>query len=423
MLTLVQQFLLENLWLIGQMAPYLILGFVFAGLLNAYVPRRAVVRHLGSETTGAALRAAVVGVPMPLCSCGVVPTAIGLRKRGASRAAVVSFLISTPQTGLDSIFATYGFFGWVFAIFRPVAAFLSGILGGMATLLIKQNSADEAHWLRYHVQAEDALAKDRKPQSWAEKLVRGMRFAFIELLGDIALWLVIGVAIAAAISMLIPDDFLASKIPSGIVQMLVMMVFGIPLYVCSTASIPIAAVLMTKGISAGAAFVFLMTGPATNAATMFIIGRVMGKRVLMTYLASIALLALGFGLGLDFLTAHTPLSVNMVVPDEHMLPDWVTWGSAGLLTFFIALHFINVLDRRFFRRKPVTADQNSLDLHIEGMTCTHCVRTVTEALKSAPGVQDVTVTLATGHARVTGDGLDKDQLKNVVEGVGYKVKE
>jgi len=422
MFDFLQQFLLENLWLIGQMAPYLTLGFVFAGLLHAFVPRRAVARHLGGETLASSVKAALVGVPMPLCSCGVVPTAIGLRKRGAGRAAVVSFLISTPQTGVDSILATYGFFGWVLAIFRPVAAFVSGIVGGAATLLLKRDADADEKWLKYHIAAEDALERS-EPPSTAKRFVGGMRFAFVELLGDIALWLVIGVAVAALISIIVPDDFFASRLHGSLAQMLVMMVFGIPLYVCSTASIPIAAVLMSKGISAGAAFVFLMTGPATNAATMLIIGRVMGPRVLLTYLASIALLALGFGLGLDFLTAHTGLTVQNVVTHNHMLPDTITWGTAGLLTFFIVLHFLGVIERRYFGRTSVAANGKTVDLTIEGMHCSHCVRTVTESLKNAPGVTRAEVTLETGRAHVEGENLDIEALKKAVESVGYKVRQ
>lgn len=419
---LLQHFLLEFLWLIGQMAPYLVIGFVFAGLLHSFVPRRMVARHLGKESMGSAVRAAVIGVPMPLCSCGVVPTAIGLRKRGASRAAVVSFLISTPQTGLDSIFATYGFFGWAFAIFRPVAAFVSGIVGGFATLLLKRDSAADEHWLKYHVSAEDELARPEESGSLGSRLARGMKFAFVDLLGDIALWLLIGVGIAAVISMIVPDDFFAASISAGLPQMLLMMLFGIPLYVCSTASIPIAAVLMGKGISVGAAFVFLMTGPATNVATLLIIGRVMGWRVLITYLASIALLALGFGFGLDYLTSHTPLTVLNVVEHEHLLPPWITWGSAGLLTFFLALHFLEVADRRLLRRKSMKMKQSDVEIKIDGMTCSHCVRTVADSLKRVAGVADVSVVLDTGRAHVAGENIDPAALIQAVEDVGYKVK-
>lgn len=422
MTTVAGRFLLEGLFLLGQMAPYLILGFIFAGLLHAFVPKRAVVRHLGGETLGSAVKAAVIGVPMPLCSCGVVPTGIGLRKRGASRAAVVSFLVSTPQTGVDSIAATYAFFGWVLAVFRPLAAFVSGIVAGAATLLLKRNTADDEHWLKYHVQSEDALETEGNAGSVWVRFARGMRFAFVELLGDISLWLVLGIALAAVISLIVPDDFFADRLPEGMVQKLVMMVIGIPLYVCSTASIPIAAVLMTKGVSAGAAFVFLMTGPATNAATMLIIGRVMGRRVLMVYLASIALTALGFGVALDFLVAHWGLTIESAAAHEHLLSGWITWGSAGLLTFFITLHFVEWLDRRLLRRGTMAGEGKGMELIVEGMTCSHCVRTVTDALKNVPGVTHAEVTLATGRAKVEGENLNSEDLKKAVEEVGYRIK-
>jgi uncharacterized protein len=421
MLSVVSQFFSEVLRLLGEMAPYLTLGFVLAGILHAYVPKQAVAKHLGGESVGSAVRAAVIGVPLPLCSCGVVPTGIGLRKRGASRAAVVSFLISTPQTGVDSIFATYGFFGWLFAIFRPIAAFVSGIVGGVATLLLKPNAADDAHWMQYHIHAEDAFESPNGAGAFVQKLNRGMRFAFFDLLGDISLWLVIGLALAAIIAMVIPNDFFAANVKSEFLQMLIMMAFGIPLYVCSTASIPIAAVLIMKGVSPGAAFVFLMTGPATNAATMLIIGRVMGWRVLALYLSSIAVLAIAFGLGLDYIVAHTGYSMGMVMDHQHaMAPNWLSWLTAGLLAFFMMWHFIDWITLRFAGGSKL--DEKGLDIQVEGMNCTHCVHTVTDSLKKVPGVANVNVTLATGQAHVEGEGLSRDELARAIEGVGYKVK-
>jgi uncharacterized membrane protein YraQ (UPF0718 family)/copper chaperone CopZ len=423
MMVMIQQFLAENLWLIGEMSPYLLLGFFFAGLLHAFVPRKMVARHLGGETVGSAIRASVIGVPLPLCSCGVVPTGIGLRKRGASRAAVVSFLISTPQTGLDSIVATYGFLGWVFAIFRPVAAFVSGIVGGVATLLLKAPNANEDAWLKYHVEAEDALEKEQEARSVPQKFYHGMRYAFTELLGDIALWLVIGVALAALISMAVPDDFFAQNLHNEFLQMMVMMAFGIPLYVCSTASIPIAAVLMGKGITAGAAFVFLMTGPATNAATMLIIGRAMGWRVLALYLASIAVLAVGFGWALDGIMGLTGTTLPALMLHEHdMLPVWITWGSAGVLTFFLALHFLEVWEIRLKGMFRMATTDKGMDLTVDGMNCSHCVRTVTDSLKNVPGVDSVVVTLERGRAHVEGHNLDRTALEKAVTDVGYKIK-
>jgi uncharacterized protein len=421
MISILSQFCSEALRLLGEMAPYLTLGFVLAGLLHAFVPKKAVAKHLGGETVGSAVRAAVIGVPLPLCSCGVVPTGMGLRKRGASRAAVVSFLISTPQTGLDSIFATYAFFGWIFAIFRPVAAFVSGIAGGVATLLLKPSAADEAHWMQYHIEAEDALEERNGAGAFWQKLVKGMHFAFIELLGDIALWLVVGLAIAAIIAMVIPDDFFASNLHSEFAQMLLMMAFGIPLYVCSTASIPIAAVLIMKGVAPGAAFVFLMTGPATNAATMLIIGRVMGWRVLAMYLASIAVLALGFGFGLDFIIAQTGYSMGMVMDHQHtMAPGWISWSTAALLAVFILWHFFDWISVRFGGSRSM--DDKGMDIVVEGMNCSHCVHTVTESLRKIPGVEAVNVSLATGQAHVEGEGVTREELAKAVEGVGYRVK-
>jgi uncharacterized protein len=424
MVDLLQRFLHETVWLFGQMAPYITLGFVFAGILHAFVPRRVVTRQLGRESVGAAIKASLLGVPLPLCSCGVVPTGIGLRKRGASRAAVVSFLISTPQTGLDSIFATYAFFGWVFAIFRPVAAFVSGIVGGVATLLLKPNAADDALWEKYHVRAEDALEEQSAtPHAFLGRLYSGLRYAFVDLLGDIALWLVIGLLLAAVISMAIPDDFFADTLPGGLVQMLVMMAIGIPLYVCSTASIPIAAVLMSKGISMGAAFVFLMTGPATNAATMLIIGRVLGWRVLAMYLGSIAVLALGFGLGLDlFWSGSAPAMMEHMMHHQHELPAFWVWSTGLLLGLFVLRHFVSVWQLKLSGRRIMADAGKGQDLIVEGMNCSHCVRTVTESLKRVPGVEAVAVTLENGRAHVEGEHLDPAALKKAVEGVGYKVK-
>lgn len=421
--SLLRQFLTEALTLLGEMAPYLTLGFVLAGLLHAFVPKKAVARHLGGESAGSAVRGALIGIPLPLCSCGTVPTAMGLRKRGASRASVVAFLISTPQTGLDAILATYGFFGWLFAIFRPVAAFISGVIGGIATrLFTRGSSAQDAHWLAYHVRAEDALEKE-SARSLGLRFVDGMRFAFRELLGDISLWLVMGLLVAAAMALIVPDDFFARKVNGEFPQMLMMIAFSIPLYVCSTGSIPIAAVLIAKGISPGAAFVFLMCGPASNAGTLLIIGRVMGLRVLVLYLGSIVLTAIAMGFALNAIITQTGWNVVMPMVHDHiMLPAWLTWGTSLVLTFFVAWHFVEWLKIKFSGRNIMAGDAKGMDLMVEGMNCSHCVSTVTESLKSIPGVSAVKVTLENGLAHVEGENLDKTALEKAVTGVGYKVK-
>jgi uncharacterized membrane protein YraQ (UPF0718 family)/copper chaperone CopZ len=420
-MSLLTGFLGEAGRLFLEMAPYLTLGFVLAGLMHAFIPRKAIARHLGSESVMSSLKAALIGVPLPLCSCGVVPTAMGMRKRGASRAATVSFLISTPQTGVDSIMVTYGFFGWVFAIFRPIAAFVSGIAGGIAVMLFGKDSTTDDHWLKLHKESEDALHDSRERLSFGRKLIEGGRFAFIELLGDIAFWLVVGIAVAAVISMAIPDDFFAGQFSSGLPAMLIMMAFGLPLYVCSTASIPIAAVLMSKGISAGAAFVFLMTGPATNAATMVIILRAMGKRVLFLYLGSIAVFALLFGFGLDYFTQVTQLQINPHIHNMQDMTNWLGWGSAILLSVFMLRHFT----RRLMKKLSPSvsgSSANSIELTVEGMNCSHCVKTVGDSLRAISGVGDVEISLETGKVIVNGSGVKKEELEKAVEGVGYRVK-
>ncbi|HEY3295121.1 MAG TPA: SO_0444 family Cu/Zn efflux transporter [bacterium] len=423
MMDLIWRFLSEMLTLLGEMAPYLTLGFIFAGLLHVFVPKNAVARHLGGETAGSAVRGALMGIPLPLCSCGTVPTAMGLRKRGASRASVVSFLISTPQTGLDAILATYGFFGWLFAIFRPVAAFISGVLGGIATRLFTRGSAaEDDHWMTYHVRAEDAL-EENGGRSIGQRLAGGMNFAFRELLGDIALWLVVGLAVAAAMALIVPDDFFARKVQGELPQMLMMIALSVPLYVCSTGSIPIAAVLIAKGISPGAAFVFLMCGPASNAGTLVIIGRVMGGRVLSLYLGSITITAVAMGFILNGVIAQTGWAVAAPMTHDHsMLPAWLTYGTSLLLAALMVWHFVEWFRIKFSGRNIMTSNGKGFDLTVEGMNCSHCVRTVTETLKSVPGVNVVNVTLENGLAHVEGENLDRATLANAVTGVGYKVK-
>lgn len=407
-------------WLLYlEMAPYLLLGFTLAGVLHAFVPRKSVGKHLGGENLISSFKAAVLGVPMPLCSCGVIPTGVGLRKRGASRAATVSFLISTPQTGVDSILVTYGFFGWALAIFRPLAAFISGVLGGLAVMLVKPGAREE-EWMKHHLHSDDALAEAEAQKSTSEKLRDSYHFAFKELLGDIAFWLIIGILVAGAISLAVPDDFFAGSLGNGIGAMLIMMLFGLPLYVCSTASVPIAAVLMTKGISAGAAFVFLMVGPATNAATMLVIARALGSKVLGVYLAAIAGFALLFGLGLDFLLANTPLTVTL---PHHLHEHGTAWwqlGSGLLLGYFLLRHFYYKLRRRW-GAAPVTMS-DKLHLQIEGMNCSHCVKNVKDSLEKVAGVTSAEVNLDAGTATVDGDKLDRAQLAAAVESAGYKVK-
>ena len=408
--------------LFNEMAFWLLLGFSLAGVLYLLIPKSAIVRHLGKESIGSAWKASLLGVPLPLCSCGVIPTAMGLRKQGASRGATISFLISTPQTGLDSIAVTYSFLGPLFALFRPIAAFISGVVGGMAITLFNRKQKIAESFVEIDSD-EDLLAHERHMRGLPlrTKLRKMIHYAFGDLLGDIAFWLVMGLLIAALIDLLIPESFFAERINPGLPSMLLLMVAGIPLYICATASVPIAAVLMLKGVSAGAAFVFLMVGPATNAATIAVIGRVMGKRTLTAYLATVAILSLVFGLLLNAFLSWTQMEQSVTgFFAGGMLPFWLQVSASIVLAALLLRYFISFWQLKLAR--PSEEKSDAISLRIVGMHCSHCAESVHDALAKVSGVQNVGVNLERGIALVEGTAIKDSELKGAVEGVGYKLR-
>ncbi len=274
-----------------QMSPYLLFGFLVAGVLSVFISPEFVERHLGGHGIWPLLKASLFGIPLPLCSCGVIPVTMSLRKHGASKGAAISFLLSTPQTGVDSIFVTYGLLGPVYAIFRPVAALVTGLVGGMLVRVV-----DPGKGLQQTEQCNDACCADKNK---TPKIVRVLRYGFVTLPRDIGKSMLVGLLIAAVIAAVIPEDFFAPVLGGGILAMIVMMLLGIPVYVCATASVPVAVALISKGVSPGAALVFLMTGPATNAAAFTTIWASLGKRTALTYLATVAGSAMVAGLFLD----------------------------------------------------------------------------------------------------------------------------
>jgi len=285
--------ILSEFWgVLGEMAPYLLFGFFMAGMLSIYVSAQFVERHLGGKGMWPVIKAAFWGVPLPLCSCSVLPVSASLRKHGSSKGATTAFLVSTPQTGVDSIFVTLSLLGPVFAIFRPLAAFVTGLLGGFVV-----NAVDHGDGAA----EEKAVCTDEccEPTSQDRRFLRGLKYGFVTLPADIARDLLIGVLAAGLITALVPDDFFSGLIGSDIGTMVIMMFVGIPIYVCATAPVPIAAALMLKGVSPGAAFVFLMTGPATNAAALAVFKNLLGIKATVIYLATVALSALGLGLLLN----------------------------------------------------------------------------------------------------------------------------
>ncbi|MCD6395094.1 MAG: permease [Planctomycetes bacterium] len=274
-----------------QMSPYLLFGFLVAGVLSVFISPEFVERHLGGHGIWPLLKASLFGIPLPLCSCGVIPVTMSLRKHGASKGAAISFLLSTPQTGVDSILVTYGLLGPVYAIFRPVAALITGLVGGAMVTVVDPDKGP-----KQTAPCSDACCADKNK---SPKIVRVLRYGFVTLPRDIGKSMLIGLLIAAVIAAVIPEDFFAPVLDGGILAMTVMMLLGIPVYVCATASVPVAVALISKGVSPGAALVFLMTGPATNAAAFTTIWASLGKRTALTYLATVAGSAMAAGLFLD----------------------------------------------------------------------------------------------------------------------------
>ena len=408
-----------ELWgVLSDMSPYLLLGFLVAGALSVLISAATVERHLGGRGLAPVIKASALGVPLPLCSCGVIPVASSLRRHGASRGATTAFLISTPQTGVDSIFVTYSLLGGVFAIFRPIAALIGGVLGGAAVSLGARDAK---------VPAGEACRDACCVENGRSRVLRALVYGFWTLPRDIGRALVVGLVLAALISALVPKDFFAGTLGGvlggGIAGMLLMMALGVPVYVCATASVPLAWALIEKGVSPGTALVFLMTGPATNAATIVTIGKVMGRRTAVIYLLSVAATALAAGLTLDALFRVGDLTARPGM--GWMLPAEVKSASAVVLLGVLGAAALGGAWRRLAGGQAAPHPQPAGDeatLRVEGMTCSHCAGAVRRALLETAGVTSAEVDLAAGVARVTGGDLDADRLARSVEQLGYRVR-
>ena len=413
----------------AEMAPYLLLGFFIAGLLRVFVPRNIYSRHLAPRTMGSVFKAALLGIPLPLCSCGVIPTAVGLRKQGASHGACTSFLIATPQTGVDSIAATYSLMGLPFAIVRPVAALFTALFGGWLT---NRYAADDE---RLSADASrSASAADE--ESGSHRVKEALRYAFVEMMEDVGKWLVVGLLVAALITVAVPNEWLAALHEYKLLNMLIVLAVAIPMYVCATGSIPIAVSLMAKGLTPGAALVLLMAGPAVNSASMLVIGKVFGRRTLTLYVTSIIIGAMLFGLGIDYLLPQEWFEVNSRIADTccHApeVLSWMDWMWIALL----AVLLLNALCRHFIGGGhhdhchchecheggtccATDKDNSSAMYRVEGMSCNHCRANVECAIRGVKGVDDVVVDLASGTASVTGVH-DTEELVKAVRDYGYR---
>ncbi|MCX6153048.1 MAG: SO_0444 family Cu/Zn efflux transporter [Candidatus Kapabacteria bacterium] len=426
----------ESLRQFFEMAPYLLLGLLFVGLFHIFFSKDIILKYVGKNDIRSVLNAALVGVPLPLCSCGVIPTSVFMARNGASRGSVMSFLISTPQTGVDSMIATFGMLGWVFAIFRPIAAFIMGILGGISlrffdkeSNFLEGNESDKSKLFQPLISPNKAESEIRKSAGWGiifiSKLEKMYKYAFVEFLDDIAIQFIFGIIISGIITYFIPDSFFRNtSVNNGILGMLLMVAVGIPMYVCATASIPIAITLIMKGFSPGVAFVFLASGPATNAASLAILSKTMGRKFAALFVLIITISSIAFGYLLDFIFTFFNLDPHELMNHSTHLHfknfgtmDFIYATALGLLLFgSIYRKYILIY---FNRSKPM---DNKQIFNIEGMSCNHCVMNVTKAINGVQGVESVSVVLNENKAYIEGN-IKRQEVINAIHGVGYTVVE
>ncbi len=445
--------ILVSFWAtLAEMAPWLIFGFVAAGVLSVFFSTRFIERHLGGRGLGPVFKASVLGIPLPICSCGVIPVSASLYRHGASKGATSSFLLSTPQTGVDSILATYALMGPVFAVVRPVVALVNGVLGGLLIDAVDREPTSPPQELSktQAKQAESASgqsccgsqatasplpassccgsspAPTDLPQA---KWRRVLRYGLITLPADIAGSLLLGLLVAALITALVPADALAPYLGGGLMAMGAAVLVGAPLYVCATGSIPIAMGLLAAGASPGAVLAFLIAGPATNAATIAVTWNVLGRRTGLLYLLSVVVTAVGAGLLLDAWFTPESLHLPTIIDDAH--EHGMTWTNhlwAALMIGLLAPALWNRCQPRpatppppMDEPDPALPSDTTL-LNVTGMTCSRCVEAVERSLKQVAGVREARVDLKTGQASVRGEDMDQTQLAAAVTGLGFGVK-
>jgi len=403
----IQRFFSATWQIFLEMSPYLLLGFLFAGILNVVISKERVSRYLGKRSAWSSVKAALLGVPLPLCSCGVIPTGIAFHKNGASKGATTSFLISTPQTGFDSILITYSMMNLPWAIIRPIIAFITGIAGGMLTDLSSQpdkaNTSDIGN----------TTGDPSKP--W---YIRVFHYAFIDFLSDISRQLLLGILIAVLITVFVPTSFFTEYMNNPVLNMLIVLVASIPLYVCATGSVPIAAALLAAGVTPGAVLVFLMAGPATNAATITVLWRSLGRKTTLLYLGSIIGGALLFGFLMDFILDPSWFSLNGLV-GEHVHGTTGSWIAIGSSLVLIAL-ILYIEIKKIIPTKYKIEDMNKA-YQVEGMTCNHCKASVEKNLMKLENIKHITADPQQNLVIVEGEA-NSDEVARIINDLGFEFK-
>ena len=454
---ILEKFVWQLVTLFSEMAPFLLLGFLLAGILHVWVPNHLYVPKISKTNFKSVLWSALFGVPLPICSCGVIPTSIALRKEGASKGASVSFLISTPATGVDSILATYSLLGGPFAILRPVAAFMTAMLGGLFTNVVTKKEPEtgvavvgethEPHHEHEHCDCDGDHCScsqeghdEHSKKSFVQKVRETLEYGFVNMIGDVSKWLIIGLLLGALIAAFVPDDFFLFLHEYPLLCMVVVLVLAMPMYTCATGSIPLALALVEKGITPGAALVLLMAGPATSIASMLVVGKAFGKRTLAAYLTSIALGALFFGFIIDTFFMDTFLASML----PHASAECHGHGALGVLDYICAgLFALLIVYAKFAHKGCGGHDEHHhhegechcnghhheheepvvVTYRVLGMSCSHCKACVEKATLRLDGVLSAEADVANKELRMQwhgDDDVDETALKIAVEEAGFE---
>jgi uncharacterized membrane protein YraQ (UPF0718 family)/copper chaperone CopZ len=434
-MAILQSVVVASWAMLVEMAPYLLLGFTAAGLLSVLISPRWVERHLGDRGLGQVFKASLLGVPLPLCSCGVIPVGASLRRHGAGKGATTAFLLSTPQTGVDSIAVSYALLGPFIAVVRPLAALLTGFVGGSLVWAVDRDG-DAVAPTEASVAAcsSAAVCGGDETEPGRKTLAQGLVYGLVTLPRDIGRALIVGILLSGAISALVEPRALET-LGGGIWPMLAALAVGIPLYVCATASTPIALSLIHAGLSPGAALVFLISGPATNAATLTTLWRVLGRRSVVVFLGTVVVGALATGFAVDAVISSGLVGPGGMIPaaaatagHEHHMAEGgaAAWFGTACAILLVAL-LVNALwpvpqpfhkEVRRMGADPAGGDDR-LELTVTGMRCNGCVDSVTRALTEIDGVAGASVDLAGGRALVRGPRLDPAVLLAAVRALGF----
>ncbi|MCK5058941.1 MAG: permease, partial [Candidatus Aminicenantes bacterium] len=357
-INLARDFFLETYRLFVEISPYLILGFFFAGLLHTLLGEKYIKKHFAKSNMWATIKAALFGIPLPVCSCGIIPLAESMRRDGASKSAVMTFMVSTPSSGVDSIFATYALMGPVFAVFRPIASFLSGIMVGIVTHLGGGKEEDEKP-LKREIETNNTRPREKS-------FGQALHYGFVVIPSEIAKWLIIGVVAGGAISSFIPADFGSNYLNNPLLSYVMILLISVPIYVCATGSIPIAASLIAKGVLPGAALAFLIAGPATNTVTISFVYKRMGKKITILYVFSIIVVSVATGLIFDLIRKSSAVDMDFITAGGEFIPYPLKIISA------LALLIVFFNSKYDLRRIGKMSKENLYKIKVPDMTCQHC---------------------------------------------------